>query len=144
MRSLLARMLVLPISALVFSYLELGGNYYAYKLLQRRTLYSIAGTLAFSVLYSLVAAFVARRLRLDMGLLMINYGFGFAIIAMLLKLDWGELPKLSLDLLRAHASVRGVLLVALVGFVWSGVTLIRASPAAEALDQRPPPIDQSP
>jgi hypothetical protein len=127
--SLVVRLLVLPIIPLVFAYLELGGNWYAYRLLERVTPGTLAGTILFSVLYSFVAALVARAFQIDMALLMVNYGFGFSMVALLLKLDWGRLPEFSGALLQSDPRLWLLLAIAMAGFVASAFFVISARPA---------------
>jgi hypothetical protein len=126
--SLAVRLLVLPIIPILFAYLELGGNWYAYRLLERATLGTIAGTVVFSVLYSFVAALVARVFQIDMALLMVNYGFGFSIVALLLKLEWGRLPEFTGELLQGDPRLWLLMGIALLGFVTSAYFVITSRP----------------
>jgi hypothetical protein len=125
------RLLVLPIIPIVFAYLELGGNWFAYRMLERATLDMVAGVLVFSTLYAFVAALVARFLQVDMALLMVNYGFGFSIVAMLLKLEWGRLPEFTGALLQGDPRLWLLLAVALIGFVISAIFVITSQPAKQ-------------
>jgi ABC-type Fe3+ transport system permease subunit len=73
-----AKILLTPIIPVLFAYLELGGNWFGLRLLQRGpSLWSVAGTLIFSVLYSLTAAYISLKFGLNFALLMVAYGFGF-------------------------------------------------------------------
>src|SRR5687768_203428 len=69
----LIRVLVLPIIPIVFAYLELGGNWFAFRMIERQTVWSVTGTIFFSVVYSFVAAFVAKKFEINLALLMVNY-----------------------------------------------------------------------
>ena len=98
------RLLTLPFIPILFSffaYLELGGNYYGYSLLERGINWkTISGLVIFSIGYSLATAVVAYRAQFDMTLLMISYGFGFTLTSIFLKLEWGKLPEFTLDNVR--------------------------------------------
>lgn len=124
---LFIRLLILPIIPLLFAYLELGGNWFAYRLLERPNFWAIAGTVIFSVLYSLVAAIIAKQLNIDLSLLMVNYGFGFAIVSLLLKLDWGKLPEFSTEILRGNPNLWFIFLIAALGFFASASFIINSS-----------------
>jgi hypothetical protein len=126
---MLQRLLLLPIIPLVFAYLELGGNWFGYKLLQGGvSAWSAMGTIVFSVLYSLVAAWVALKLQVDLGLLMVNYGFGFSIVAIFLKLEWGKIPSFSSALLTQYPLLSIVAIVSLIGFFISGYLVVTSYP----------------
>jgi hypothetical protein len=119
------KIIALPFIPLVFAYLELGGNWFGLRLLQRGpSIWSIAGTVVFSVLYSLVSAFVAVKLKLDIGLLMVAYGFGFSIVAIFLQLEWGKLPSFSKELITKNPLLFLVAGIALVGFIISSYLVI--------------------
>jgi len=118
------RLIVLPLIPILFAYLELGGNWFAYKMLDRLNLWSISGTVIFSVLYSFVAALIAKRMNIDLSLLMVNYGFGFAIVSLLLKLDWGKLPEFTNDILKNNPSLWIILFIAALGFFISASFVI--------------------
>src|SRR5687767_11360952 len=120
----LIRILVLPVIPILFAYLELGGNWFAFRMIERQTIWSVTGTIIFSVLYSFVAAYVAKKFAINLALLMVNYGFGFAIISVLLKLDWGKIPEFTNENLIATPSLWGVLLIALIGFLFSAYIVI--------------------
>lgn len=122
----LFRVLLLPLIPLVFAYLELGGNWYAYRLFERVAPATVIGVLVFSVAYSLVAAAVARFLKIDLSLLMVNYGFGFSILALLIRLEWGRLPEFTLDLLARLPALWLLLAIATAGFVVSAAFVILA------------------
>jgi hypothetical protein len=124
--SSLLKRLVLVALPLLFAYLELGGNWFAYRLLERRTAWSISGVIVFSVLYSIVAAYAAKALRVDLKYLMINYGFGFTLIATVLELEWGKLPALTVSTLRQNRDLYPVVFIAALGFLWSFVILLRS------------------
>jgi hypothetical protein len=130
--SIAVRLLVLPIIPLVFAYLELGGNWYAYRLLERPSAGMIAGALVFSVLYSFVAALVARTLQVDMALLMVNYGFGFSIVALLLRLEWGRLPELTGAMLQGDPRLWLLLAIAVAGFISSAFFVVTSHSAGQA------------
>lgn len=110
------RLIILPLIPILFAYLELGGNWFAYRMLDRLNLWSISGTVIFSVLYSFVAALIAKRMNIDLSLLMVNYGFGFAIVSLLLKLDWGKLPEFTNEILKNNPSLWIILSIAALGF----------------------------
>ncbi len=119
------KIIILPFIPLVFAYLELGGNWFGLRLLQKGpNIWSVAGTIIFSVLYSLVAAFVALKLKIDIGLLMVAYGFGFSIVAIFLELEWGKLPSFSKDLIAKNPLLYLVALIALIGFIVSSYLVI--------------------
>lgn len=120
------RLLILPIIPILFAYLELGGNWFAYRMLERPNLWAIIGTMIFSVLYSLVAAFIAKQMNIDLSLLMVNYGFGFAIVSLLIKLDWGKLPEFTNEILKANQNLWVVLFIAALGFVISASFVIKS------------------
>ena len=118
-------LLILPIIPVVFAYLELGGNWFGLRLLEKGiSPWSILGTVLFSVAYSLVSAFVALRMKFDLGLLMVSYGFGFSMIAIFLRLKLGELPAFSGELIKTHPSLWLVGLIAFLGFAVSSYILI--------------------
>ncbi|GEM_PF-2577244 len=124
----LLRIFLVPIIPVLFAYLELGGNWFGLRLLQGGpTLWSVAGTVIFSVLYSLVAAFVAISLKVDIGLLMVNYGFGFSIISIFLTLNWGKLPSFSADLIRTNPLLWVIFGIAIVGFIVSSYLVITST-----------------
>jgi hypothetical protein len=114
----------LPLIPILFAYLELGGNWFAYRMLARPNVWSISGTVIFSVLYSFVAALIAKRLDIDLSLLMVNYGFGFAIVSLLLKLDWGKLPQFTNEILKNNPSLLIILFIAALGFFISASFVI--------------------
>jgi hypothetical protein len=122
---MLARLLILPIIPILFAYLELGGNWFAYRMLERPNLWAIIGTMIFSVLYSLVVAVIAKHMNIDLSLLMVNYGFGFAIVSLLIKLDWGKLPEFTSEILKANQNLWVVLFIAALGFVISASFVIK-------------------
>ena len=125
------RLVLLPFIPLLFAYLELGGNWFGYRLLQGGiTMWSVTGTVVFSVLYSLVAAFIAVKMQMDLGLLMVNYGFGFSIVSIFLKLEWGKIPSFSTNLLSLHPLLAIIALVSLIGFVMSGYLVITSMPSS--------------
>lgn len=124
-QNLILRILVTPLIPVLYAYFELGGNWFALRLLQKgASTWSVLGTIFFSVIYSLVSAFFAYKLKMDMGLLMVAYGFGFSIVAIFLKLDWGKIPEFSLELIKAHPTLYIVALIALIGFVVSSYMVI--------------------
>lgn len=118
------RLIVLPLIPILFAYLELGGNWFAYRMLDRLNLWSIGGTVIFSVLYSFVAALIAKRMNIDLSLLMVNYGFGFAIVSLLIKLDWGKLPQFTDDILKNNPNLWIILSIAALGFFISASFVI--------------------
>ena len=119
------KILLLPFIPIVFAYLELGGNWFGLRLLQKQpTLWSASGTIIFSVLYSIVSAYVAIKLQLDLGLLMVAYGFGFSIVAIFMRLDWGELPEFSTELVKQHPLLWLIAAIAVIGFVVSSYLLL--------------------
>jgi hypothetical protein len=122
------RLLILPIIPIIFAYLELGGNWFAYRMLERPVFWSISGTIVLSMVYSIVAALVAKKFQLDLSLLMVNYGFGFAIVSLLLKLDWGKLPEFTNDILKENPNLWIVLIIAVIGFFVSAGFVINAPP----------------
>ena len=125
------RILILPFLPLVFAYLELGGNWFGLRLVQRGlSVWSVTGVIIFSVAYSLVAAIVAHKLQLNLGILMVNYGFGFSIVSIFLMLEWGKIPEFSTVLVSTYPLLWGVAAVALIGFVLSGYLVIIAPPTA--------------
>lgn len=128
-KGILIRVLLLPIIPIVFAYLELGGNWFAYRMIERQTVWSVGGTLFFSVIYSFVAALVAKRFEVDLGLLMVNYGFGFSIVSILIKLDWGQIPEFSGELLTAQPLLWIVLVIAVIGFLASAFFVVSALPS---------------
>jgi ABC-type phosphate/phosphonate transport system permease subunit len=97
-------------------------------MLDRPGVWAISGTIVFSVLYSVVAAVIAKQFQIDLSLLMVNYGFGFAIVSLLVKLDWGKLPEFTNEILTANPSLWIVLFIAAVGFFISASFVITASP----------------
>lgn len=122
------RLLVLPVIPLIFAYLELGGNWFAYRMIERQTVWSVTGTIFFSVIYSFVAAYVAKQFKIDLALLMVNYGFGFSIVSLLLKLEWGRIPEFTSEVLMQTPALTSVLLIALLGFLVSAYFVVM-SPA---------------
>ncbi len=123
--NLLLRVLATPLIPILYAYFELGGNWFALRLFQRgANAWSISGILFFSVIYSLVSAFVALKLKMDMGLLMVCYGFGFSIISIFLQLEWGKIPDFSMNLIKAHPALWFIAAIALVGFVVSGYLVV--------------------
>jgi hypothetical protein len=126
--NLFIRLLILPIIPIIFAYLELGGNWFAYRMLERPVFWSMSGTLIFSTLYSIVAAFIAKKFQIDLSLLMVNYGFGFAIVSLLLKLDWGKLPEFTNEILKETPNLWFVLIIAAIGFFVSASFVINAPP----------------
>lgn len=124
------RLLLLPVIPLLFAYLERGGNLFGYRLLQGGiTVWSVTGTIVLSVLYSLVAAWVALKLKMDLGLLMVNYGFGFSMVSVFLRLEWGKIPSFSMETLTRHPLLWVVTLVAFVGFLMSGFLVVMSEPS---------------
>lgn len=114
-----------PLIPIAFAYLELGGNWFGLRLLQRGpTIWSVGGTIIFSVLYSLVAAFVSLKLGFNLALLMVMYGFGFSIVSIFLILQWGKLPSFSVDLIRTYHMLWVVGIIALIGFLISAYLVI--------------------
>ena len=123
-------LLLLPFLPLVFAYLELGGNWFGFRLLQGgMSVWSATGTIVFSVLYSLVAAYVALKMNINLGLLMVNYGFGFSIVSIFLKLEWGKIPSFSNELLMQHPLLAVVAIISLVGFLLSGYLVVTSLPS---------------
>lgn len=121
------KLLVTPLIPILFAYLELGGNWFGLRLLQGGpSIWSVAGTIIFSVLYSLTAAFVAIKLGLNLGLLMVAYGFGFSIISIFLFLEWGKLPSFSSELIKSYPLLWSIAGVALIGFILSSYLVITA------------------
>ena len=86
----------------------------------------LIGTIIFSVLYSLVAAVIAKHMNIDLLLLMVNYGFGFAIVSLLIKFDWGKLPEFTSEILKANQNLWVVLFIAALGFVISASFVIKS------------------
>ncbi len=125
------RIFLIPFIPILFAYLELGGNWFALRLLQGGlSLWSIIGTIIFSVLYSIVAAFVAIKLKVDIGLLMVNYGFGFSIISIFLTLAWGKLPFFSTELIKANPFLWVIFFIALAGFITSAYIVVTSTSSA--------------
>jgi hypothetical protein len=125
MQNLILRILITPIIPILYAYFELGGNWFAYRMFQGgANWWSVSGTIFFSVVYSLVSAFVAYKLKMDLGLLMVSYGFGFSIISILIKLEWGKIPEFSLDLLKAHPTLWAIAGIALIGFIASSYLVV--------------------
>lgn len=121
----LMRILATPLIPILYAYFELGGNWFALRLFQRgANAWSVSGTFFFSVIYSLVSAFVALKLKMDMGLLMVCYGFGFSIISIFLQLEWGKIPNFSMSLITAHPTLWFIALIALVGFLVSSYLVV--------------------
>ncbi|MEK7672338.1 MAG: hypothetical protein AAB373_00490 [Patescibacteria group bacterium] len=121
------KILLIPFIPIVFAYLELGGNWFGLRLLQGGAgLWSVFGTIIFSVLYSIVAAFVAINLKVDIGLLMVNYGFGFSIVSIFLTLNWGKLPSFSPELIKSNPFLWAIFAVAIIGFLMSAYLVITA------------------
>ncbi|MBW4512406.1 MAG: hypothetical protein KME64_38820 [Scytonematopsis contorta HA4267-MV1] len=127
-KNLFIRLLILPIIPIIVAYLELGGNWFAYRMLEHPAFWAISGTLVFSTLYSIVAAFIAKKFQIDLSLLMVNYGFGFAIVSLLLKLDWGKLPEFTNEILKETPNLWIVLIIAAIGFFVSASFVINAPP----------------
>jgi hypothetical protein len=117
---------LLPFLSLLFAYFELGGNWFAYKMLDMQTLWSVGGTIIFSTAYSFIAASVAVWRDIDLGLLMVNYGFGFSIISLVLKLEWNKIPEFTMDIFNQQPSLAIVLAIAFIGFLASGWLIITA------------------
>lgn len=129
MSDTLLKILLLPVIPLVFAYFELGGNWFAYRLFQGgATVWSVTGTVVFSVLYALIAAVVALKTKMDLGLLMVAYGFGFSIVSIFLKLEWGKIPSFSAKLLEAHSLLWVVAFIALGGFLVSSYLAVTSKP----------------
>ena len=123
------RILLVPFLPLIFAYLELGGNWFGLRLVQRGpSVWSVAGVIIFSVAYSLVAAVVAHKFKFNLGLLMVNYGFGFSVVSIFLILNWGEIPEFSMKLVSTYPLLWGVAAIAIVGFLISGYLLVTAPP----------------
>lgn len=119
------KIIVTPLIPVLFAYLELGGNWFGLRLLQRGfNLWSVLGTIIFSVLYSLTAAFVSIKLGFNLGLLMVAYGFGFSIVSIFLYLEWGKLPSFSTDLIKAYPLLWVVGAIALLGFLVSSFLVV--------------------
>jgi hypothetical protein len=97
-------------------------------MLEHPAFWAISGTLVFSTLYSIVAAFIAKKFQIDLSLLMVNYGFGFAIVSLLLKLDWGKLPEFTNEILKETPNLWIVLIIAAIGFFVSASFVINAPP----------------
>ncbi len=127
----LTRIFLVPFLPILFAYLELGGNWFGLRLLQGGpSFWSIFGTIVFSVLYSIVAASFALVLKVDIGLLMVNYGFGFSIISIFLTLNWGKLPSFSVELIKANPFLWVIFGVAVVGFIGSAYLVVVSQTAA--------------
>ncbi len=125
MNDTLLKIFLLPLIPIVFAYFELGGNWFAYRLVQSGvSVWSVFGTIIFSVLYSLIAAIVSIKTKMDLGLLMVAYGFGFSIVAIFLRLEWGKIPSFSSKLLEAHSLLWVVAFVALGGFLISSYLVV--------------------
>lgn len=123
------RILLVPFLPLIFAYLELGGNWFGLRLVQRGpSVWSVTGVIVFSVAYSLVAAVIAHKFKLNLGLLMVNYGFGFSVVSIFLTLNWGEIPEFSTELLSTYPLLWGVAAIAIVGFLISGFLVVTAPP----------------
>jgi hypothetical protein len=88
----------------------------------------LAGMVLFGMAYALVAAGIARHLRIDLALLMVNYGFGFSIVSLLLRLEWGRLPALSFDLVKANPALWSLFVIALIGFIFSAWFVLASKP----------------
>jgi len=118
------RLLTLPFIPLLFAYLEQGGNLYAEQTLEVPTPRNLGITFVFSVLYSFVAALVATSLHVNLAIMMVNYGFGFSIVSLLLDLQWNRLPNFTRRRLAANPNLRIPLAIALVGFIASAYFVI--------------------
>lgn len=118
------RIVLLPVIPILFAYLEQGGNLYAEQTIEKPTLRNMVVTFFFSVIYAFVAAFVSTLLDVDFALMMINYGFGFSIISLLLDLGWNELPHFTLDRVRANPKLRILLVIAVFGSVVSAYFVV--------------------
>lgn len=125
METIVLKAVLLPFMPLVFAYLEQGGNLFAEKTLDQPTPRNLMTTFFFSVIYAFVAAAVATWLQIDLALLMINYGFGFAMVALLLELEWQRLPTFTLRRVHENPHLRLPLGMALVGFVVSAYFVIQ-------------------
>lgn len=124
-QEIIVRVLITPLIPILYAYFELGGNWFALRMFQGgANLWSVTGTIFFSVIYSVVSAFVAYKLKMDMGLLMVAYGFGFSIIAIFLKLDWGKIPTFSTELIKSHPSLYFIAFIALLGFLVSSYMVV--------------------
>ncbi len=125
--SIVQKFFVAPFIIVLFAYLELGGNWFGLRLIQGGpTFWSVTGTILFSVAYSLTTAVIVLRHNVDMGLLMVNYGFGFSIVSIFLKLEWGKIPTFSNELVRSHSFLWIVAAIAVVGFGTSLYLLLTA------------------
>ena len=124
----ITRILLIPFIPILFAYLELGGNWFGVRLLQGGpNFWSVIGTIVFSVLYSIVAAFVALSLKVDIGLLMVNYGFGFSIVSIFLVLNWGKLPSFSVELIKTNPFLWVIFAIAALGFLASAYLVVVSS-----------------
>lgn len=129
--------ILLPIISLIFAYAELGGNWFAYRMIEQQTIWSVSGTIIFSTAYSFIAAGIAKWRKIDLGLLMVNYGFGFSIVSLLLKLEWNEIPQFTLELLNQHLGLLIVLVIAILGFVASGWFVVNSSKTQNFTPDKP-------
>jgi hypothetical protein len=118
------RILILPTIPVLFAYLEQGGNLYAEKTIGNPTLRNLLVTLFFSVIYSFVAAIVSRSMGVNLALMMINYGFGFSIVSMLLELKWRSVPTFSLQRIKENPRSKWSLIIAVLGFASSAYFVV--------------------
>jgi hypothetical protein len=112
--------LFLPFITFIFAYLELGGNYYAIKLLENKSpnwVILIVNTIIFSVLYSITTALFQQYTKLNMQLLMIHYGIAFSIVSMFFDIEWGKIPSLNLAIFDRGSIFLLLLLYLLMGYV---------------------------
>jgi len=120
------RLIFLPVIPILFAYLEQGGNLYAQLTIAKPTLRNFVVTFFFSVIYSFVAAYVSIVLDVSLALMMINYGFGFSAISLLLDLEWNKLPHFTLHRIRANPNLRIPLGIAILGSVTSAYFVVFA------------------
>jgi hypothetical protein len=61
---------------------------------------------------------------------MVNYGFGFSIVSIFLRLEWGKVPFLSTELIKQHPLLWVIAAIAVVGFVVSGYLVVTSTPSS--------------
>ncbi len=93
-------------------------------------MWSITGTVVFSVAYSLVVAVIATKFKINLALLMVNYGFGFSTVSIFLVLEWGKIPSFSPELVQAYPLLWIVAAIAVIGFLVSAYLVLIASPTS--------------
>ena len=70
---------------------------------------------------------MAKKINIDLSFLMVNYGFGFAIVSLLIKLDFDKLPEFTNEIFRANPKIWIFLFIAALGFVISASFVINSA-----------------